>query len=146
MTQTRCGMLPLRSCHLQRFRVPDPLSSKGRSFAAEMLRSKKRREDCFTSRQTNNSSVEVARPERFELPTLCFEGRCSIQLSYGRVDCSITLCRRFWPARPARWPLSQRQTFRGPDKEECLCYSAMQSLSVPLRFRVSVAVFRVGGA
>jgi hypothetical protein len=25
------------------------------------------------------------RPERFELPTLCFEGRCSIQLSYGRV-------------------------------------------------------------
>ena len=26
----------------------------------------------------------MARPERFELPTLCFEGRCSIQLSYGR--------------------------------------------------------------
>ncbi len=28
----------------------------------------------------------MARPERFELPTLCFEGRCSIQLSYGRED------------------------------------------------------------
>jgi hypothetical protein len=27
----------------------------------------------------------MARPERFELPTLCFEGRCSIQLSYGRI-------------------------------------------------------------
>ena len=27
----------------------------------------------------------VARPERFELPTLWFEARCSIQLSYGRV-------------------------------------------------------------
>jgi hypothetical protein len=27
----------------------------------------------------------LARPERLELPTLCFEGRCSIQLSYGRV-------------------------------------------------------------
>jgi hypothetical protein len=26
----------------------------------------------------------VARPERFELPTLWFEARCSIQLSYGR--------------------------------------------------------------
>ncbi len=28
--------------------------------------------------------VRVARPERFELPTLWFEARCSIQLSYGR--------------------------------------------------------------
>jgi hypothetical protein len=28
---------------------------------------------------------EMARPERFELPTLWFEARCSIQLSYGRV-------------------------------------------------------------
>ena len=28
---------------------------------------------------------ELARPERFELPTLWFEARCSIQLSYGRV-------------------------------------------------------------
>ena len=26
----------------------------------------------------------MVRPERFELPTLCFEGRCSIQLSYER--------------------------------------------------------------
>ena len=26
----------------------------------------------------------VARPGRLELPTLCLEGRCSIQLSYGR--------------------------------------------------------------
>jgi hypothetical protein len=28
---------------------------------------------------------KVARPERFELPTLWFEARCSIQLSYGRI-------------------------------------------------------------
>jgi hypothetical protein len=28
----------------------------------------------------------MVRPERLELPTLCSEGRCSIQLSYGRVD------------------------------------------------------------
>jgi hypothetical protein len=27
----------------------------------------------------------MVRPERFELPTLWFEARCSIQLSYGRV-------------------------------------------------------------
>ena len=26
----------------------------------------------------------VVRPERFELPTLWFEAKCSIQLSYGR--------------------------------------------------------------
>src|SRR4029453_13799819 len=28
--------------------------------------------------------VKLTRPERFELPTLWFEARCSIQLSYGR--------------------------------------------------------------
>ncbi len=33
---------------------------------------------------------EVARPERFELPTLWFEARCSIQLSYGRVAIHFT--------------------------------------------------------
>jgi hypothetical protein len=27
---------------------------------------------------------DVVRPERFELPTLWFEAKCSIQLSYGR--------------------------------------------------------------
>jgi hypothetical protein len=31
------------------------------------------------------STEKVARPERLELPTLWFEARCSIQLSYGRV-------------------------------------------------------------
>jgi hypothetical protein len=30
------------------------------------------------------SELYVVRPERLELPTLCSEGRCSIQLSYGR--------------------------------------------------------------
>src|SRR5690606_21000990 len=30
------------------------------------------------------TSVEMARPERFELPTTWFEARYSIQLSYGR--------------------------------------------------------------
>ncbi len=32
--------------------------------------------------------INLARPERFELPTTWFEARYSIQLSYGRaVDC-----------------------------------------------------------
>ena len=35
---------------------------------------------------TCNSLKRVVRPERFELPTLWFEARCSIQLSYGRVQ------------------------------------------------------------
>ena len=28
----------------------------------------------------------LARPERFELPTPWFEAKCSIQMSYGRID------------------------------------------------------------
>lgn len=28
----------------------------------------------------------MVRPERFELPTLWFEAKCSIQLSYRRTD------------------------------------------------------------
>jgi hypothetical protein len=33
----------------------------------------------------------VARPGRLELPTLCLEGRRSIQLSYGRVDTTASV-------------------------------------------------------
>src|ERR1700722_19350884 len=36
---------------------------------------------------------EKARPERFELPTLWFEARCSDPLSYGRVKDIIALAR-----------------------------------------------------
>jgi hypothetical protein len=32
-----------------------------------------------------NLLKSMARPEGIEPPTLCFEGRCSIRLSYGRV-------------------------------------------------------------
>ena len=32
-------------------------------------------------------AFEVARPPRLERGTLCLEGRCSIQLSYGRFPC-----------------------------------------------------------
>ncbi len=44
---------------------------------------------CNRQRQKSQSHdwqrFEVARPGRFELPTLCLEGRRSIQLSYGRI-------------------------------------------------------------
>ncbi len=36
----------------------------------------------------------MARPPRFERGTLCLEGRCSIQLSYGRSQENIS----GWPA------------------------------------------------
>src|SRR5690349_822922 len=34
--------------------------------------------------EPRKNSKKMARPERLELPTLWFEARCSIQLSYGR--------------------------------------------------------------
>ena len=37
---------------------------------------------------------EMARPEGFEPPTLCLEGRRSFQLSYGRVDGNCLSLRR----------------------------------------------------
>src|SRR5579862_8730377 len=43
----------------------------------------------FRAELNRKSSKRVARPERFELPTLWFEARCSIQLSYGRVTVSL---------------------------------------------------------
>jgi hypothetical protein len=49
------------------------------------------------------SRKQVARPERFELPTLWFEARCSIQLSYGRVAYNRISLRRLYR-------LSQRAT------------------------------------
>ena len=48
---------------------------------------------------------KVARPERLELPTLWFEARCSIQLSYGRAANRLT----YTPSPSKR---SQRQFAR----------------------------------
>ena len=36
----------------------------------------------------------MVRPEGFEPPTLCSEGRCSIQLSYGRMTVPETILSR----------------------------------------------------
>ena len=35
--------------------------------------------------KTSGALCQLARPPRFERGTLCLEGRCSIQLSYGRL-------------------------------------------------------------
>ncbi len=45
----------------------------------------------LTAHQSRFTNHKVARPERFELPTLWFEARCSIQLSYGRVGPILSL-------------------------------------------------------
>ena len=39
----------------------------------------------------------LVRPERFELPTPWFEAKCSIQMSYGRVDACRRLLQYFTP-------------------------------------------------
>ena len=46
----------------------------------------------------------MARSERFELPTLGFEVRCSIQLSYERV-CGLDY--QTWPDRASTLPAGQ---------------------------------------
>ena len=46
----------------------------------------------------------MARPERLELPTLWFEARCSIQLSYGRVAYDTNLHCFILPAEAAGCP------------------------------------------
>ncbi len=49
----------------------------------------------FNFRERVKPLMNMARPERFELPTTWFEARYSIQLSYGRVF-KINDLRLFW--------------------------------------------------
>ena len=39
---------------------------------------------CFRADLNRKSGRKLVRPPRFERGTTCLEGRCSIQLSYGR--------------------------------------------------------------
>jgi hypothetical protein len=57
----------------------------------------------------NVAKVGLARSERFELPTLGIEIRCSIQLSYERVRARIAeISEAFQPAK------NQKQGWRRP--------------------------------
>ena len=40
------------------------------------------------ARESGRDQIRMARPEGVEPPTLCLEGRRSIQLSYGRAACN----------------------------------------------------------
>ena len=50
-------------------------------------------------REAAKSLRNLARPEGFEPPTLCLEGRRSIRLSYGRAACNrfslLRLCHHY---------------------------------------------------
>jgi hypothetical protein len=80
---------------------------------------------------------KLARPERFELPTFCFEGRCSIQLSYGRAAIG------FYRLRPFRQQVfRERATFRagdftGPDTQALTSRVTVSGNAGP----VAVAIF-----
>ena len=58
----------------------------------------------------------VARPERLELPTLWFEARCSIQLSYGRAANRLTYT-----------PSSSKRSQRESNLAKSKCNSATAS-------------------
>ena len=72
----------------------------------------------------------MARPERFELPTLWFEARCSIQLSYGRVACHFTnfsaklrkylqrASRKRELSRAKQWPPRRKTSDRDANQNE----------------------------
>jgi hypothetical protein len=58
--------------------ICQPLAKfSGRSKAGEVR-------EVIARKQCLLVEKKLARPERLELPTLWFEARCSIQLSYGR--------------------------------------------------------------
>ena len=56
----------------------------------------------WRSNQLNYThQTKMARQERLELPTLCLEGRCSIQLSYWRKKINMERVMGIEPTRPA---------------------------------------------
>jgi hypothetical protein len=66
--------------------------------------------------------LKMARPGRLELPTLCLEGRRSIQLSYGRTGTARLILEHFWtiPKKiPLGWKLHWDDLY--PDAEK-ICF------------------------
>jgi hypothetical protein len=72
-------------------RIPPQTHHKNTTFCDRFLPKSPIKHHKPTTKKIQIKLLMMVRPERFELPTLWFEAKCSIQLSYGRVKRRVQL-------------------------------------------------------
>src|SRR6266567_4225684 len=79
---------------------------------------------------------EVVRPERFELPTPCFVGKCSIQLSYGRTGRTV-----LWDTGHGRGRTLRKSRSKSQEVQFCMLAARLSTGAQRYRCNVCHATF-----